>query len=68
MAEIFTNFARTRSSGARRLRNFVRDSRGQGVTEYAIVMSTVVLIALIGVTAISTEAFDILRRVVTALL
>ena len=43
------------------------DDRGQGVSEYAVVMSMVLLIALVGVSMISTEALDTLRKVVAAL-
>lgn len=49
------------------LRAAFLDDSGQGVSEYAVVMSMVLLIALVGVSMISTEALDTLRKVVAAL-
>lgn len=43
------------------------DECGQGVSEYAIVMSMVVLLALVGLSFISSQVLDTLRRVVAAL-
>lgn len=54
------------SSGAF-LRALILDDCGQGVSEYAVVMSMVLLLALVGVSMISTEALDTLRKVVAAL-
>lgn len=54
------------SSGAF-LRTLVLDDCGQGISEYAVVMSMVLLLALVGVSMISTEALDTLRKVVAAL-
>jgi hypothetical protein len=44
-----------------------RDEHGQGVSEYAIVMSMVVLLALVGLSFISSQVMDTLRKVVAAL-
>jgi len=44
-----------------------RDEDGQGVSEYAIVMSMVVLLALVGLSFISSQVLDTLRKVVAAL-
>jgi Flp pilus assembly pilin Flp len=50
-----------------RLQCWWHDENGQGVTEYAVIMSMVVLITLAGVSAISGQALDTLRKVVAAL-
>ena len=49
------------------LRNAILEESGQGVSEYAVVMSMVLLLALVGVSMISTEALDTLRKVAAAL-
>jgi hypothetical protein len=49
------------------LRTAILDESGQGVSEYAVVMSMVLLIALVGVSMISTQALDTLRKVAAAL-
>jgi hypothetical protein len=43
------------------------DDAAQGVSEYAVVMSMVVLLALLGVSLLSTQALDTLRKVAGAL-
>jgi Flp pilus assembly pilin Flp len=48
-------------------RTAVRDDHGQGVSEYALVMSMVILVTLVGLSFISSQVLDTLRKVAAAL-
>jgi len=43
------------------------EDSAQGVSEYALVMSMVVLLALVGISFLSSQALDTLRKVAAAL-
>jgi Flp pilus assembly pilin Flp len=49
------------------LRKLLRDEDGQSVTEYAVVMAVITLIALASISVAGVQTLDVLRRVATNL-
>jgi Flp pilus assembly pilin Flp len=49
------------------LRKLLRDEDGQSVTEYAVVMAVITLVALASISVAGVQTLDVLRRVATNL-
>jgi Flp pilus assembly pilin Flp len=49
------------------LRKLLRDEYGQSVTEYAVVMAVITLVALASISVAGVQTLDVLRRVATNL-
>lgn len=45
------------------LRSLLNDQSGQTVTEYAVVMAVITLVALVGISAMGAQAVNVLRTV-----
>ena len=49
------------------LRQLLHDESGQSVTEYAVVMAVITLVAVVSISAAGAQTLDVLRRVATNL-
>ena len=49
------------------LASLFQDERGQSVTEYAVVMAVITLVALVSISVMSAQTLNVLRRVGTSL-
>jgi Flp pilus assembly pilin Flp len=50
-----------------RCTSLLRDESGQSVTEYAVVMALITLVALVSISATGLQALDVLRRTANSL-